>query len=167
MMYEGTGRRLVLGLKHGDRLDIAPLAARWLLRAGRDMVERADVIAPVPLHWQRALRRKFNQSGELARELACIAEREEDLAFNLLRRVRWSGSQDGRSRADRIANVETAFKVPVASVDRMRGRSVLLIDDVLTTGATLSACTALCLQAGAKEVNILVLARVAQADRLT
>lgn len=164
VVYAGVGRRLALALKHGDRLDIAPVAAGWMLRAGGPLVRNADLIAPAPLHWRRLLRRRFNQSGELARELAAQAGRPEALALDLLTRVRATPSQDGRTRSGRVENVAGAFRLSPAAARKVAGRRVLLIDDVLTTGATLSACAATCLDAGAAEVTALVFARVSRED---
>ncbi len=162
MVYDGTGRKLVLALKHGDRLDIAPLAAVWMARAAGPILTGADVIAPVPLHWRRMVGRRYNQAGELARELAHLPGINGVLALDLLRRTRWTGSQDGLGRQARHANVADAFTIPPDMAAQVRGQSVLLIDDVMTTGATLSACAEMCRMAGARDVNALVLARVAR-----
>jgi len=101
--YEGAGRRLVLALKHGDRLDMLPMLGGWMRRAaraaGRDLVAEADLILPVPMHWTRRIRRRYNQSAELARALACAAGKPEAFAPGLLTRTRRTASQDGRDRA--------------------------------------------------------------------
>ena len=167
--YEGTGRRLVLGLKHGDRLDMLPMLAGWMLRAGREFVSQADLILPVPMHWSRRFRRRFNQSAELARTLVHALDTSaehraavETTRFvpNLLRRSRWTASQDGRDRAARMANVEAAFSLAPGAEAQLENRRVLLVDDVLTTGATLNACARICRQGGAESVDIVVLALV-------
>ena len=160
--YEGVGRKLVLALKHGDRLDIAPLAAGWMARAAGDLVSEATLIAPAPLHWLRLARRRFNQSGELARSLADLSNASEVLALDLLQRRRPTESQDGKTRAERRANVADVFRLNPKWARRVRGARVLLVDDVLTTGATLSECARVCRAAGAAEVNMVVMARVAQ-----
>jgi ComF family protein len=161
-LYAGAARRAALALKHADRLDVARAAAPWLLRAGRALVAEADLIAPVPLHWTRLWRRRFNQSAELARALAAVAERRQALALDLLTRTRRTGSQDGRTRVGRFANVAGAFAVRRRWRGRLDGARVLLIDDVMTTGATLSACAEALRAAGASGVDALVLARVAR-----
>lgn len=161
-LYEGGARRAVLALKHGDRLDVARAAAPWLLRAGRELLAEADLVAPAPLHWRRLVWRKFNQSAELARALLALADRREAAAYDLLRRTRATPSQEGRTRAARIANVAGAFAVNRRWRARVTGARVLLVDDVMTTGATLSACAEALYDAGARHVDALVLARVAR-----
>ncbi|MEM7506318.1 MAG: ComF family protein [Pseudomonadota bacterium] len=158
--YEGTGRRLVLSLKHGDRLDLVPLLAGWMHRAGPELVAEAELIAPVPLHWSRMMKRRYNQSAELARALARLAGKRAAYAPALIRRVRRTPSQDGRNRAGRIANVTGALALSAGAEKRLAGRRLLLIDDVMTTGATLDAAAALFLQAGATQVDVLVSALV-------
>lgn len=161
-LYEGAARKAALALKHADRLDVARAAAPWLLRAGRDLVADADLIATVPLHWTRLWRRRFNQSAELARALARAAGRVDALAPDLLVRTRRTGSQDGRTRSGRHANVAGAFAARRRWRGRLDGARVLLVDDVMTTGATLSACAEALRAAGAGGVDALVLARVAR-----
>ena len=157
--YEGTGRRLVLGLKHGDRLDMLPMLTGWMLRAGRGLVAEADLVIPVPMHWTRRLKRRFNQSAELARSLCQAAGRPEAFAPGHLRRTRRTASQDGRDRAGRAENIRGCIGIAGDGGD-LAGRRVLLIDDVLTTGATLNAVAGVCRLAGASAVDILVLALV-------
>ncbi len=161
-LYEGAARRIVLALKHGDRIDIARTVAPWLLRAGGALVADADLVAPVPLHWTRLLMRRFNQSAELARALARAADRPGILAADLLIRTRRTPSQDGRTRAGRLANVSGAFTVSKRWRGKLAGRRVLLVDDVMTTGATLSACAEALRGAGAAGVDVITLSRVAR-----
>ncbi|HUF56093.1 MAG TPA: ComF family protein [Thermohalobaculum sp.] len=158
--YEGTGRRLVLALKHGDRLDSVPMLARWMRRAGAPLVAEAELIVPVPLHWTRLVRRRFNQSAELARALARLADKRPGLRPDVLRRIRRTPSQEGRSREERAANVAGALVVPRARAGAVDGRRVLLVDDVMTTGATLDAAARALKAAGAARVDVLVLALV-------
>jgi len=158
--YEGSGRRLVLSLKHGDRLDLVPLIAGWMLQAGPDLVATADLIVPVPLHWRRLVMRRYNQSGELARRTARLAGKPAAYAPRLLRRIRATPVQDGRDREGRIANLANAIAPAPGAARRLAGRRVLLIDDVMTTGATLSACSRAVLSAGAGGVDVLVAALV-------
>jgi len=162
LLYAGGGRRLVLGLKHGDRHDIAAPAGRWLARAARPLLRADSVIAPVPLHWWRLFRRRYNQAALLSGAVA----RETGTAHipDLLIRRRHTGSQDGRSRAQRFANMQDAIALRPARATRIEGRHVLLIDDVMTSGATLSAASEACFAAGADAVDVMVLARVGRED---
>ena len=164
VIYAGAGRRVVLALKHGDRLDtVRPLAA-WMAAAGRELLAEADMIAPVPLHWRRLLKRRYNQSAELARRLGRISGRP--VVPDLLRRGRATLPQEGMTRAERAVNQAGAFSVNPRRAAAPSGRVVLLIDDVLTTGATLSACADALRAAGAARVDVLALARVAFEDSL-
>ncbi|MDE3081760.1 MAG: ComF family protein [Paracoccaceae bacterium] len=160
LMYRDTGRRLVLALKHGDRQDIAKPAATWMAQAVRPILLPGMVVAPVPLHWQRLFRRRYNQAALLSARVARLAGL--DHCPDLLRRARKTGTQDGRDRDGRFANVAGAMTVPPGRADRIRGRAVLLVDDVMTSGATFSAAAEACLAAGAGQVFILSLARVAK-----
>ncbi|MEC9434769.1 MAG: double zinc ribbon domain-containing protein [Pseudomonadota bacterium] len=157
VLYDGVGRDLTLAFKHGDRLDIARPASTWMRRIGRELLEDADWVAPVPLHWTRLLKRRFNQSAELARRLARDAGRP--YCGDLLRRTRATRSQGGLGRDQRRDNLQGAFAV--RRPDRARGARILLVDDVYTSGATLSACAEALLAAGARRVEALCLARVA------
>jgi ComF family protein len=157
--YEGPGRRLVLGLKHGDRLETVPMLGSWLARAGRELVDDAELIAPVPLHWTRRLKRRANQAAELARWLARASGKREAYAPRLLLRARRTESQEGKDREGRVANVEGALSLGPDACG-IAGRRVLLIDDVLTTGATAGACARAALRAGAEAVDLLTLSRV-------
>ena len=158
LMYGGGARRLVLGLKYGDRHDVAGPAGRWLARAARPLLRPDSVIAPVPLHWWRLFRRRYNQAALLAAALA----RETGAAHlpDLLIRRRNTGNQDGRSRADRFANLQGAIVTRPSRASRIAGRHVLLVDDVMTSGATLAAATEACFAAGADAVDVVALARV-------
>ncbi|HLS18961.1 MAG TPA: ComF family protein [Paracoccaceae bacterium] len=159
--YESVGRRLVLALKHGDRLDLVPMLGAWMLRAGRDLLHEADLIAPVPLHWTRRVKRRTNQAAELARFLAPRAGARHEP--RLLLRGRRTSVQDGKNRAARAENVAGAF-TSGPGARAIRGKRVILIDDVLTTGATLSECARLCLASGARAVDVLVLALVVREE---
>jgi len=160
LQYAGNGRRLVLGLKHGDRADIARAAGPWLARAGADLLVDDPLIVPIPLHWRRLAERRFNQAALLARALARTSGR--DWLPDALVRARSTGSQDGRDRAARFRNLDGAIRVSPRRAAQVTGRSVLLVDDVMTSGATFSAAAQACLAAGAPQVCVMALARVAR-----
>ncbi|MBX3481101.1 MAG: ComF family protein [Caulobacter sp.] len=159
-LYDEYSRDAILKLKHGDRVDIAPLFARWLSRAAGDVIAGAEVIVPVPLHRWRLLSRRYNQSAEVARRLAA----DTGLAYlpDTLTRPKATASQGGRSASGRRRNVAGAFAVPPSRRARIEGRRVLLVDDVLTTGATADACARTLKAAGAADVSLAVIARVKQ-----
>ena len=158
LAYDQPSRSLVLPFKHGDRTDMAAAYADWMVRAGAELVADADLIAPVPLHWRRLFTRRYNQAVLLARGVA--KKTGKPLAPDLLMRVRWTGSQAGLKAKERRDNVRRAFVVHSGWANKLDGRSVLLIDDVLTTGATVEACTLALRRAGASHVDVLTLARV-------
>jgi ComF family protein len=162
MRYGPVAARLVVGLKHGDRTHLVPSLGPWMARAGADVVDDADVVVPVPLHRRRLIARRFNQSLFLARDLARDAETA--LATDALRRRRATPSQAGLSRDQRRRNVGGAFFVADKRRHLIAGKRVLLIDDVLTTGATVSACARALRQAGAVHIDVLTLARVVMTD---
>ena len=159
VVYNGTGRRIVLALKHGDRLDIARPVGRWIADAARDVLADTDVIAPVPLHWSRLLRRRYNQAALLAGVIGGMAGCE--VVQDLLQRHRRTVMQKGLSREARLQNQRQAIRPNSKRAQSVAGKRVLLVDDVMTTGATLSACTEACYTAGAGDVSVAVFARVA------
>jgi ComF family protein len=156
--YDDVARTLVHALKYQDRTDLAPAMGRWMARAGRELLQEADVLVPVPLHWKRGWSRRYNQSGALAR----VIERQTGvkLSSEALRRVRPTQQQIGLSRKERASNVQGAFKVAADRQSLIHGRRVVLIDDVLTSGATADACARALLRAKAASVDVLVFARV-------
>ena len=158
LAYDDHSRALILRLKHGDRLDGAPAFGQWLARAGSDLLDGADLLLPVPLHRWRLLRRRYNQAALLSLALSRHCGVPSDP--RLLRRQRSTASQGGQSRAGRARNVRGAFAVAQADRARLQGSHVVLIDDVLTTGATVSACARLLKRHGAARVDVLTLARV-------
>jgi ComF family protein len=156
--YDDVARTLVHALKYQDRTDLAPAMGRWMARAGRELLTDADALIPVPLHWRRSWGRRYNQSGALARAI----ERQSGVKLvpEALRRVRPTQQQIGLSRSQRATNVQGAFKVAVPMQSEIAGRRVVLIDDVLTSGATADACARALLRAKAAAVDVLVFARV-------
>jgi len=157
-VYDDNSRDLVLGFKHADRTEAAPAFGRWMARAGAEILADAELIVPVPLHWTRLWRRRFNQSALLAKALA--AETGITMIPDLLIRRRRTPSQGGLGPAGRVRNVRGAFAINPRQRGKLAGRRVVLVDDVHTTGATLEACTRVLLRAGAGSVDALTLARV-------
>lgn len=152
--YDEFSKKLILSLKHGDRTDLTPALGQWMVRSGEDLIKQCDVITPVPLHWRRLAKRRFNQAGLLAQEVAKLTNLPCDPT--ILQRTRHTPPQGHLSRMARQKNLQGAFKVTKPVQDR----SILLIDDVMTTGATLLNCSNLLLKNGAKHVYIITLASV-------
>jgi ComF family protein len=157
-VYDDASRGLVVGFKHADRTFAAPAFGAWLARAGAELVGDGDVIVPVPLHRWRLAARRYNQAALLAQSLARYTGGA--CAVDALRRLRPTPSQGGLGRLARARNVRGAFAVPPSRRGLVDGRRVLLVDDVLTTGATVEAASRALLAAGARAVDVLTLARV-------
>jgi ComF family protein len=158
-IYDDHSRDLILAFKHADRTQAAPAFAEWLARAGRTLVEDADVIAPVPLHRWRLLARRYNQSALLALGLGRLSS--VTVVPDLMVRRRATPSQGRRNPSERRRNVRDAFAV--ARRSSVEGRRILLLDDVYTTGATVAECARTLLGSGAAAVDVLTLARVVRA----
>jgi len=157
--YNEAVARLVLPLKHADRTEMATLLARQMAAAGTELLGGADLLVPVPLHRGRLFRRRYNQSALLAMRLGRLAGRP--VLPDALRRGRRTPPLGSLGAAARRAALEGAIGVAPRAVPRLRGRRVLLVDDVLTSGATAGACAEALLGAGAAEVAVLAAARVA------
>jgi ComF family protein len=159
--YDEIARTLVHSLKYGDRLDLAPTMGHWMAAAGRELLAEADALIPVPLHWRRLWTRRFNQAGALAQAIA----RASGVAVveGALKRVKGTVQQVGLSKAERAANMQGAFRVPDKAA--VAGRRLVLVDDVLTSGATSEASARVLLRAGAANVDVLVFARVVDSVR--
>ncbi len=159
LIYEGVGRRLVLGLKHGDRYDIAAPAGKWMAQRAQSMHIDAPLVCPVPLHPFRQIKRRFNQASLLSKAVA--ADMKADHCVDALyRRIR-TQSLDGKTREERFAHLKDAISVTKSRKELIEGRNILLVDDVMTSGATLTACTEALQQGGAGEIFVCVMARVA------
>lgn len=158
MIYKDNARKLVLSLKHGDRLDLAHPAASWLAQAGKPILTSNMLIVPIPVHWTRLLARRYNQAAVLAQALA--KNQMLEYAPDLLVRPRRTQTQDGMDKTARFENMSGAIIPHPKRGALLANRKVLLVDDVMTSGATFAAATEACQKAGAEGVSILALARV-------
>lgn len=165
VIHDGVARRMAQGLKYNDRADLAPTMARWMLRAGAELIGDADAIVAVPLHRRRFLARRFNQSAELARALSRLCG--VPFLTGAVERRRPTPRQVGLTRKERDANMRGAFAAPAAAEMALRGRRILVIDDVFTTGATVSAVARALKRRGAKAVDVLTFARAFSGDALS
>jgi ComF family protein len=163
--FDEISRALVHALKYGDRLDLAPMMGRWISRAGREILAEADALVPVPLHWRRLWTRRFNQSAMLAASVSAASG--VPMVTTALKRVKATAQQVGLSRSERATNVQGAFRVAEPGKAAVAGRRLVVLDDVLTSGATVEGCARALLRAGARQVDVLVFARVADAVRIS
>ncbi len=163
VVYDEASRRLIVPFKHSDKTELAPLLAAWLSRATQDLPMDGAIVMATPLHWRRLLERRFNQSDLLARTFA----RHNRAAYlsNGLRRIRQTRTQDGLSADARRRNVAGAFRVNDHAKAAIDDAHIVLIDDVFTTGATLSACSRALKRAGAARVSAVVLGRVVKSGQ--
>ena len=156
--FDGVVRNMIHGLKYADRHDGRRLFARWLSSAGDELLADADLLVPVPLHRWRLLQRRFNQAAILAQELARL--RGMPWHPDALARVRRTPQQVGLTRDQRRRNMAAAFQVCASALPAITGRKIVLIDDVITTGATVEACARVLKAAGAFQVDVLAVAMV-------
>lgn len=174
VVFDDLSKRLIHRLKYHDRSDLAPLIAKWMIRAGSDLIKQADCLVPLPLHRWRLMARKYNQSAELSRAMlrhlraappsdqSQVPKRGMSLTYlpHILYRRKNTRPQIGLAAKAREDNVAGAFHVPLEKREHILGQHVLLVDDVLTTGATVNAATRALLRAGAENVSVLTFARV-------
>jgi ComF family protein len=159
--YDDIARDLVHRLKYGDRLDLVTTMGQWMSRAGRELLADADALVPVPLHWRRLWGRRFNQAAALAKVAAATGGLP--VLADALRRKRATPQQVGLSRNERAVNVQGAFAVTQDGKAAIYDKRLVLVDDVLTSGATVDTCARTLLRAGARNVDVLVFARVVAA----
>jgi ComF family protein len=155
--YDEHGKSLVLNLKYHDQLQMAPTLGTWLAKAGRDLVTASDVIVPVPLYYWRFVSRRYNQSALLSRVVSDASG--VPWCGDALVRTRKTQPQAGLTRAQRLDNVRSAFRANPKHAPSLKGKTVLLVDDVMTTGATIAQCAHALIKGGAMSVNVLTLAR--------
>jgi ComF family protein len=161
--YDDIAREMVHRFKYGDRLDLAPMMGGWMVRAGRELTADADGLVPVPLHWRRLWARRFNQSAALCHAVSDLTG--VSVLLETLKRVKPTQQQVGLDKSERAANVQGAFRVAPDRKADVAGRRLILVDDVLTSGATVDACARALLRAGAAHVDVLVFARVVAGGR--
>lgn len=154
-LYDDASKGLVLRFKHADHLHLAPALGAWIIRAGTPFWEKTDVIAPVPLHRWRLMRRRYNQAALLAKEAG--KKTKVPVVVDLLSRVRATESQGHKNKQERIDNLKGAFALKIGY--DVAGKTVTLIDDVMTTGATAEACAKTLKKQGASKVYVVTLAR--------
>ncbi|PUB17146.1 double zinc ribbon domain-containing protein [Yoonia sediminilitoris] len=158
LIYAGIGRTLVLRLKHSDRTELARPAALWMAKVARDLMRKDTILVPVPLHWTRLARRRYNQAALLVHALG--REVGAPVCADALLRTRKTKPLEGHSRHARFEALADAIMPNPKRQSVIAGKPVLLIDDVMTSGATLAAGTTAALAAGASNVSIVTLARV-------
>ncbi len=155
-IYDKYSKQLILPFKHADRIDMTPFLGNLMLHVGKDILENADIILAVPLHHKRLIKRKYNQAALLAHYLA--KETNKKFLPNTLKRIIHTKTQGHDNAEQRKRNVKNAFSIK--NKDKIKGKNVLIIDDVYTTGATLNECAKELYNAGAKCVDCLTAARV-------
>ena len=157
--YDDASRDLILGFKHADKLEDCPLFCRWMNAAGRDLLREIDVLVPVPLHWRRLFVRRYNQAALLAHGIGRLSDLPVQTAWLVRAKATLSQGEMISARA-RLKNVAKAFTVSAAGGKNLRGKNVVLVDDVLTTGATVQACSKALFRCGVQSVSVITLARV-------
>lgn len=156
-VYDDVSRSMILAFKHADRTDLTGVLAGWMHRPAVPLLRDADIVVPVPLHWKRMLSRRYNQAALLANRLA--RGHGVRIMPDLVRRKKQTGTQGGKSASARRRNVQGAFSVPQKFRARIRDKRILVVDDVMTTGATVDAVARTLLRAGAGAVDVITIAR--------
>jgi ComF family protein len=158
LAYQEDSRHFILKLKHGDGTYLAPGLSKLMMRVGQDILANTDLLIPVPLHWKRLFLRQYNQATLLSKHIT--HQTNIPTRTDLIKRHRSTPKQGHQNRKERHANVRGAFTIPPDKISQFEGKRLTLIDDVFTTGATLTECARILLNMGAKEIRVLTLARV-------
>lgn len=164
LVYDDASRDVVLAYKHADQTQSVPSFIPWLRRAGASVLKDANYIVPVPLHRWRLLRRRFNQSALIAQYLS--KETNIPCILSALSRTRATQTQGHLRPDERKKNVRNAFLVNPEYIGRLKGKKIVLIDDVYTTGSTVTECAKALLKAGVASVDVLTLARVVKPQKV-
>jgi ComF family protein len=158
LVYDEGSRRFVIKFKHGDGTYLAPPLATMMMRVGQEILANTDILIPVPLHWRRLFWRQYNQATLLS--LGLTHQTGILTKTDILKRFRSTPSQGHQNRKERYHNIRGAFRVTSDKAAFIKGKRLTIIDDVLTTGSTVTECARTLLRAGAKEVRVITLARV-------
>jgi len=158
LVYDGVSKKLLLPFKHGDATYLAPALGKQMALVSYEILNKTDYITPVPLHWKRLFKRRYNQAALLTQHLEKFSQ--GSLILDLLSRSKNTQPQGHLSKKQREENVHKVFSVNPKYATLLKGKSVTLVDDVLTSGATLNACAKALKRAGVKDVYALTLARV-------
>lgn len=157
MLYDDLARKMISTIKYSDRTDLIPWVSNWMRVAGKELLGEADLVVPVPLHKSRLRMRRFNQAGEMARR---ICEDKAQFRPEVLLRRKSTKQQVGLSEKERERNMSGAFSVTEEMKIHVKGKRVLLVDDVYTTGSTVKAATRALKRGGASNIDVLVFAKV-------
>lgn len=149
---------MILRFKHYDATHLAPLFGQWMYNASHDVLLATDYLVPIPLHWRRLFKRRYNQAALLTIQLARLAQRP--VGIDILTRIRHTPFQGRLSSVARHQNVNNVFRVQPSWQNKIKGKTVTLVDDVVASGATINSCVKVLLEAGVGHVNVLTLARV-------
>jgi ComF family protein len=155
--YDDASRDLITGFKYSDKIYSSDDFARWMIRVGKEIIESSDLIIPVPLHRIRLFTRRYNQAALLAYSIAKHCGLP--VYTNMLLRKKHTAPQASLTFKQRLINVRGAFVVNQKYIDTIADKNIILIDDVMTTGATIETCAKVLVKAGAASVNILTMAR--------
>jgi ComF family protein len=157
-VYDENSKKLIFQYKHGDRLNLSPILSRWMVQYGSSILSDADILIPVPLHPKRLRQRMYNQAAELVKEIGKYTKKPYIL--DALLRIKATLPQGHEDRHTRINNMQHAFQVNPTFQNKIQDKSLLIVDDVMTSGATLNECAKTLLPFNPKKISVLTLAKV-------